>query len=332
MELADVADSKSAGSNTVPVRLRPAAPNSPYCLSTGNFNYHKSEVFRLRKKCGLVLEGGAMRGMFTAGVLDVFMENDIDFDGVIGVSAGATFGCNFITKQIGRTIRYNKKYCKDKRYCSFYSLITTGDLYGEDFCYNKIPNELDPFDNDAFRKSNIDFYVVATDIESGKPVYKKYDVDDPDALLWMRASASMPLASRIVEIEDRKFLDGGMTDSVPLKKFEDLGYNKNVVILTQPYNYIKSKNSAMPLIKLVYRKFPKLIKVMEKRHIMYNETIAYINEQEEKGNILVIRPEKKLSVNHIEHNAQALEETYQEGRRLGKINLEKVKEYLKNDA
>ena len=157
-------------------------------------------------KCGLVLEGGAMRGMFTAGVLDVFMENGIEFDGVIGVSAGATFGCNFISKQIGRTIRYNKKYCRDKRYCSFHSLITTGDLYGVDFCYNKLPNELDPFDNDAFRKSKIDFYIVATDIVSGEPVYKKYDVDEPDALSWMRASASMPLASGIVEIDGRKTL------------------------------------------------------------------------------------------------------------------------------
>ena len=176
----------------------------------------------MENKHGLVLEGGAMRGMFTAGVLDVFMENNINFDGVIGVSAGATFGCNYISRQIGRTVRYNKKYCKDPRYCSFRSLITTGDLYGTDFCYNKIPNELDPFDNDTFRKSDIDFYIVATDIETGKPIYKKYDVDDPDCLLWMRASASMPLASRIVEAGSKKLLDGGMSDSIPVKEFEKI--------------------------------------------------------------------------------------------------------------
>ena len=280
-------------------------------------------------KKGLILEGGAMRGMFTAGVLDVFMENNIEFDGVIGVSAGATFGCNYISKQAGRTIRYNKKYCRDKRYCSFRSLVKTGDLFGEDFCYNKIPNELDPFDNDTFRKSDVEFHIVATDIESGKPVYKKYDVDDPDALNWMRASASMPLASRIVEIGDQKFLDGGMSDSIPVKAFENLGYNKNVVVLTQPDGYVKKKNSALPLIKLKYKKFPKLIEVMANRHIMYNETLEYIKEKEATGELFVIRPEEPLNVGHVEHNADELEKAYQTGRKVTEKKLEKLKEYLK---
>lgn len=283
----------------------------------------------MENKKGLILEGGAMRGMFTAGVLDVFMENNIEFDGVIGVSAGATFGCNYISRQIGRTIRYNKKYCRDKHYCSFRSLIKTGDLYGTDFCYDKIPNELDPFDNDTFRQSNVDFYVVATDIETGKPVYKKYDVDDPDCLLWMRASASMPLASRIVEIGNKKFLDGGMADSIPVKAFENMGYNKNVVVLTQPKEYIKQKNSALPLIRLKYKKFPKLIEVMESRHIMYNETTAYIKEKELQGELFVIRPEEPLNVGHVEHKAAELEKAYQTGRAVAEKNLQKLKEYLK---
>ena len=279
-------------------------------------------------KCGLVLEGGAMRGMFTAGVLDVFMENDIEFDGVIGVSAGATFGCNFISKQIGRTIRYNKKYCKDKRYCSFSSLLKTGDLYGADFCYNVIPNELDPFDNDAFRKSDTEFFIVCTDIESGKPIYKKYNVDDPDCLLWMRASASMPLAARIVEVGGKKLLDGGMSDSVPLREFQKMGYEKNVVILTQPYEYVKKKNNMMPLISRVYKKYPELVKVMANRHIMYNETTEYIKEQEALGSVLVIRPEEALNVNHVEHNPDALEKAYQTGRCAGEKYLDKVKNYI----
>jgi predicted patatin/cPLA2 family phospholipase len=280
-------------------------------------------------KRGLILEGGAMRGMFTAGVLDVFMENDIEFDGVIGVSAGATFGCNFISKQIGRTIRYNKKYCRDKRYCSMRSLLRTGDLFGEDLCYNKIPNELDPFDNDTFRKSDTEFYIVTTDIETGKAVYKKYDVDDPEALSWMRASASMPLASRIVTTGGRKMLDGGMADSIPIKAFENMGYNKNVVVLTQPKEYIKQKNSALPLIRMKYKKFPKLIEVMENRHIMYNETTDYIKEKELHGDLYVIRPEEPLNVGHIEHNALELEKAYQTGRKVAQKNLEKLKEYLK---
>ncbi len=279
-------------------------------------------------KCGLVLEGGAMRGMFTAGVLDVFMENDIEFDGVIGVSAGATFGCNFISKQIGRTIRYNKKYCKDKRYCSFSSLLKTGDLYGADFCYNVIPNELDPFDNDAFRKNDTEFFIVCTDIESGKPIYKKYDVDDPDCLLWMRGSASMPLASRIVEVGGKKLLDGGMSDSVPIREFQRMGYERNVVILTQPYDYIKKKNNMMPLISRVYKKYPELVKVMANRHIMYNETTEYIKEQEKLGNVLVIRPDAPPNVNHVEHNPDALEKAYQTGRCAGEKYLDKVKKYI----
>lgn len=283
----------------------------------------------MEQKRGLILEGGAMRGMFTAGVLDVLMENDIEFDGVIGVSAGATFGCNYISKQIGRTIRYNKKYCRDKRYCSFRSLITTGDLYGEEFCYNKIPNELDPFDNETFKKSDTKFYIVVTDIETGKAIYKKYDVDDPDCLSWMRASASMPLASRIVEIGDKRLLDGGMADSIPVKAFEDMGYNKNVVVLTQPKGYVKKKNSAIPLIRFVYKKFPKLIETMSKRHIVYNETTAYINEKEKLGELFVICPEEPLNVGHIEHNADELEKAYQTGRKIAEKNLDRLKEYLK---
>ncbi len=281
-------------------------------------------------KKGLVLEGGAMRGMFTAGVLDVLMENNIEFDGVIGVSAGATFGCNFISKQIGRTIRYNKKYCRDKRYCSFRSLVKTGDLFGEDFCYNKIPNELDPFDNDTFRKSETEFYVVATDIETGEAIYKKYDVDDPEALLWMRASASMPLASRIVEAGGKKMLDGGMADSIPIKAFENMGYNKNVVVLTQPAEYVKKKNSALPFIKLAYKKFPKLIEVMANRHIMYNETLSYIKEKEALKELFVIRPEASLNVGHVEHDANELEKAYQAGRKVAEKKLEALKEYLKS--
>ena len=280
-------------------------------------------------KRGLILEGGAMRGMFTAGVLDVFMENNIEFDGVIGVSAGATFGCNYISRQIGRTIRYNKNYCRDKRYCSYRSLFTTGDLFGVDFCYNKIPNELDPFDNDTFRKSNVEFYIVTTDVETGEAVYKKYDVDDPEALSWMRASASMPLASRIVEAGGKKMLDGGMTDSIPVKAFENMGYTKNVVVLTQPYDYVKKKNSILPIIRMKYKKYPKLIEVMENRHHMYNETTAYIKEKEKHGELFVIRPEEALNVGHIEHNADELEKAYQSGRTVALKNLDKLKEYLK---
>ena len=168
------------------------------------------------KKTGLVMEGGAMRGMFTAGVLDVLLENGIEFDGAIGVSAGATFGCNFKSKQIGRAIRYNKRFCKDWRYCSLRSLITTGDLYGAKFCYDTLPNQLDIFDTETYRANPLKFYCVASDCETGKPVYKELETCDAKDLTWMRASASMPLASKVVEVDGYKLLDGGMTDSIPL--------------------------------------------------------------------------------------------------------------------
>lgn len=170
-------------------------------------------------KTGLVLEGGAMRGMFTAGVMDVLMENGVDFDGVIGVSAGAAFGCNYKSKQIGRVIRYNTRFCADKRYGGLGSLVKTGDIYNTDFCYGTVPLELDPFDFTAYDANPQEFYVVCTDIESGQPVYHKYLGQSDHGFDWIRASASMPLVSRIVEIEGRKLLDGGIADSSPCGTF-----------------------------------------------------------------------------------------------------------------
>ncbi|MBQ7385110.1 MAG: patatin family protein, partial [Ruminococcus sp.] len=199
-------------------------------------------------KKGLVLEGGAMRGMFSAGVMDVLMENGIEFDGIVGVSAGAVFGCNYKSKQIGRTIRYNMKYIKDPRYCSLRSLIKTGDMFGRDFCYRKIPFELDVFDNETFKNNPTEFYLVATDIGTGKAIYKKIDSADEKGLLYMRASASMPLVSTIINVDGKEMLDGGISDSIPHEFFINKGYKKNLVILTQPKDYIKKKNSLIPLM------------------------------------------------------------------------------------
>ena len=181
-------------------------------------------------KKGLILEGGAMRGMYTAGVLDIFMENDITVDGAIGVSAGAAFGCNLKSKQIGRTIRYNTKYCRDPRYVGLRSLIKTGDIYGADFCYNQIPNRLDIFDVETYQKNPMDFYVVTTDVETGKPIYHLCPNGDATDIKWFRASASMPMVSNIVEIDGFKMLDGGISDSIPIHKFMEMGYEKNIVI------------------------------------------------------------------------------------------------------
>lgn len=280
-------------------------------------------------KKGLILEGGAMRGMFTAGVLDVLMENNIEFDGCVGVSAGAAFGCNIKSKQIGRVIRYNTNYCNDKRYCSFKSLVTTGDIYGADFCYRQLPFELDIFDTEVFKNSPVEFYVTATDIEKGTAVYHKCREGLDEDLLWFRASASMPLVSRIVEIKGLKLLDGGIADSVPVKFLEDKGYDKNLVVLTQPYDFVKKTNPLLPLIKMKYRKYKGLINAVENRHNVYNETTSYIKEKEKRGEIFVIRPPESLNIKSVCHDKKELLRVYNIGRNEAEKQLSALKEYLK---
>ncbi len=279
-------------------------------------------------RTGLVMEGGAMRGMFTAGVVDVWMENNIEFDGAIGVSAGAVFGCNYKSKQPGRTIRYNTKYCNSPNYMSIKSLIKTGNIFDVDFAYHDIPEKLDPFDSETFEKNPMEFYVVCTDVITGQPIYKKIKTGTGEDLLYMQGSASMPIVSKIVEVQGRKLLDGGVADSIPLKYFESIGYDRNVVILTQPKGYVKGPNSAMSVAKVQLRQYPHFLRAMEERHLMYNEEIKYIRKKEIHDEILVIRPKEKLPVNHIEKNPEKLWETYYLGREQGEKYLEKVREFL----
>lgn len=280
-------------------------------------------------KKGLILEGGAMRGLFSAGVTDVLMENGVKFDGLIGVSAGAAFGCNYKSGQIGRALRYNLKYCKDPRYCSLRSLIKTGNLFGKEFCYHTLPEKLDLFDKEAFDKNPMEFYVTCTDVMTGNPVYKNIHKADNTCYEWIRASASMPLVSTVVELEGMKLLDGGMSDSVPLRYFENIGFDRNIVVLTRHDGYIKKKNLLMPLIKLLLRKYPGIVSAMSRRHEGYNETINYINEKEKKGEIIVLRPDAPLSVDRIEKNPEKLREVYNAGRRIATENLNKIINYLK---
>ncbi|MBQ6322160.1 MAG: patatin family protein [Lachnospiraceae bacterium] len=279
-------------------------------------------------KTGLILEGGAMRGMFTCGVLDVWMEQDITFDGAAGISAGAVFGCNFKSRQIGRPIRYNKKYCADPRYGSIRSLMTTGDLYGVDFCYRQIPDELDVFDREAFRDNPMEFYIGATSLQTGKAVFHKCTDGGENDMTWMRASASMPLVSRPVQINGSLYLDGGIADSVPYLYMEKLGYDRNVIILTQPEGYVKEKSTVLPAVKLTLRKYPNLVWAMENRHRMYNNQMKQIKKREEAGTTLVIRPSEALGISRIEKDPQQLERVYQMGRKEGQKRLEEVKAFL----
>ncbi len=279
-------------------------------------------------KTGLILEGGAMRGMFTAGVIDVMMEAGIVFDGVIGVSAGAAFGCNYKSRQIGRVIRYNTRFCQDKRYGGFRVLLKTGDYYSREFCYEEVPLHHDVFDFDAFESNPMEFHVVCTDVESGKPVYHLYGDRTDHAFEWIRASASMPLVSRIVEIDGTKLLDGGIADSVPVQYFESIGYDRNIVVLTRPEGYRKKKDSLLPLMKLKYRDYPKLVETMANRHVEYNDTLDYIARREQAGELLVIRPEAPLPVKRTEKDPEKLRQAYEIGRRTAARRIEEIKRYL----
>lgn len=274
------------------------------------------------------MEGGAMRGMFTCGVIDVFMENGITFDGAVGVSAGAVFGCNYKSHQIGRGIRYNKKYCKDDRMGSMKSFLKTGDIYDVEFAYHELPDQLDPFDRETFRNDPMDFWVVATNAETGKAEYHLCADGGEEDLEWMRASASIPILSRIVEIGDLKLVDGGTADPVPIRFMMDQGYKKIVTILTQPEDYVKKKNKVIPIAKVVLRKYPKLIRLLEKRHIRYNRLYDFLDWCDKKGKTLVIRPAESLGVGSMENDPEQLERVYQIGRKVAAEKLEEVREYL----
>lgn len=280
-------------------------------------------------RSGLVLEGGAMRGLFSAGVCDVMMEHHVSFDGMIGVSAGAAFGCNYKSHQPGRVLRYNLKYCKDPRYCSLRSLLKTGDLFGADFCYHEMPEHLDVFDVKTFEASSMEFYVVCSDVETGKPIYHRCDKVTYEMLEWMRASASLPLVSRIVEVDGYKLLDGGICDSIPLRQFEAMGYERNVVILTQPKGYQKEANKMVPLLRTVLKKYPRIVEAIARRHEMYNKTLAYIEEREASGDAFVLRPETKLPIKRVEHNPEILQDVYDRGRAAGTEALPALLKFLK---
>lgn len=264
-------------------------------------------------KTGLVLEGGAMRGIYTAGVLDVLMEHGIIFDGVMGVSAGAIHGCSFVSGQKGRSIRYYKKYCRDKRFMSFHSLLRTGDIVEKEFCYHELPEKLDPYDYESFDNTSTDFYVTCSNLETGKPEYFK--VTDMKAEIdLLRASASMPFVSRIVEFRGKKLLDGGCTDSIPVKAFRRMGYRKTVVVLTRHDGYRKKPERA-GFTKLFYYKYPLFTQAVKKRHLIYNHTVEYIRRLEQKGEIFVIRPSAELTIGRMEHDPARIQETYEIGRR-----------------
>ena len=279
-------------------------------------------------KKGLVLEGGGMRGLFTAGILDVFMENGIRFDGIVGVSAGATFGCNYKSHQIGRVLRYNMRFRKEPRYMGLRSLITTGNLVGAEFAYHILPTQLDIFDTETYRNDPTEFHIVCTDVHTGNPVYHRIDDFTFEEFDWIRASASMPIVSRPVSVGGYELLDGGISDSIPLRYFESEGFSRNVVILTQPKGFTKKRTKLMPVFRTTMRNYPAIVEAMDRRHIMYNRELDYISKRQAEGSCIVICPDDVLPISRTSQNPRKMQKVYDMGRRAGEENLTRVRQFL----
>ena len=278
-------------------------------------------------KVGLVLEGGGMRALFTAGVLDALLDiKELDIDGIVGVSAGALFGVNYVSGQKERAIRYNIKYARDKRYMGFYSWITTGNAVNEEFAFYEIPFKLDVFDQEKFKQSKIDFYVVMTNVESGKPEYVLIK-DVFKQMEYLRATSALPFASKIIEINGKKYLDGGISDSIPIDYCEDLGYDKIILVLTRPKNTHKEDKLNF-LYKLVYRKYPNLVKRLINMGKDYEIVLKKIKDLENENKIFVIRPPKVLKIGRLEKNENKIQNVYDIGLNTGIKEKDNLLKYL----
>ena len=277
-------------------------------------------------KIGLVLEGGGMRTLFTAGVLDAFLDKNIEVNGVVGVSAGALFGVNYVSKQKERSVRYNKKYANEKGYMGLYSWITTGNAVNKDFAFYKIPFKLDKFDEEEFEKAKVDFYIVMTNIESGKPEYVLIK-DVFKQMEYLRATSALPFASKIIEINNKKYLDGGISDSIPIDFCETLGYDKIIVVLTRPENVCKEDKLNF-LYKLVYRKYPNLVERLINMGKDYEVVLKKIKDLENKDKIFVIRPPEILKIGRLEKNKDKIQKVYDIGLNTGFNKIDNLLKYL----
>ena len=278
-------------------------------------------------KTGVIFEGGGMRGLYGAGVMDKWMNAKIDFDVVMGVSAVALFGINYVSRQWGRSLRYNLAYAGDKRYTGLYSLLTTGNIMNEEFCFHTLVDELDPFDYETFRKSPTEFYAVVTNCETGKAEYPRLR-DMKKDMEWLRATGSLPMVSRFVEIDGKKYLDGGIADSIPLQKMRELGCDRIVLVLTRPLDYRKKKSKFLPM-RLMYRNYPRLVEAMENRYQAYNDCLDEIMKAEKAGEIFVIRPSRTVSIGRLETDKTKLLRMYRLGVYDARNTLGALREYLK---
>lgn len=275
----------------------------------------------------LILEGGGMRGIYTSGVLDAFLEKDIFINNIIAVSAGCFNALSYISKQKGRSYKLNTKYLTDSRFISYRRLILKGGAIDNDFIFDEVFKKLDPFDYDSFRNNVGKFLVVSTDMETGQARYDEIKDLDKD-VDYIKASSALPLFANMVRIEDLKLVDGGVADSIPILKSLNLGYQKNVLILTRAEDFVMEKNKFMVVIKLRYKKYPNLIEQIEKRYLEYNKTMQIVEKLEKQGKIFVIRPKKDLGILNIEKNLEKSEAIYQQAYQDGLENIENLKKYL----
>lgn len=281
--------------------------------------------------CGLILEGGGMRGLYTAGVLDFFLDKGMEFNACYGVSAGSANACNFISKQKKRTYHIDTDYLEDKNYASIENLIRTGNYFGTEMCYYTVPNELNPFDYETFSAYKGDCYAVVTDCVTGQPKYVKIK-DLRKDIEKIRASCSLPLMAEMVNIDGHPCLDGGLSDSIPVRRSVKDGHRKNVVILTRDITYRKKINELLPIIKIKYSAYPNLVKAIEERHIVYNHTIEYIRNQEKKGNVYVIRPSKPVKIGRLEKDKRKLDMLYKSGYIDAKKEYDGLMEFLEKNG
>lgn len=263
-------------------------------------------------KTGLVLEGGGMRGLYTIGVLDCFMDQSFKTDYVIGVSAGACNGISYVSEQRGRSLRVNTSYLGDKRYMSLTSLVKTKSMFGMDFLFDEIPERLEPFDYETFHASPCAFYAGVTDVNTGKPVYFGKEHMLTDAMV-LRASSSIPVFSPIVELDGGKYLDGGTTDPIPVRKAIADGCDRLIVVLTRDRSYTKSPERFRPVYRRIFREYPEMIRALDERHTVYNETLAYLRTLERDGRAVVIAPEQPMQISRFEKDMGKLKDIYKTG-------------------
>ena len=255
-------------------------------------------------KVGLVLEGGGMRGLYTAGVLDVMMDHHFMPDVVCGTSAGVTFGVNLLSQQRGRVLRYNCRYIGERRYISLHSWLTTGNMINKDFAYDLLPRELDPFDEATYEQSSAEFYATITNMRTGEAEYVRI-TDTWKQMDVIRASASLPIICQPVEWNGEKYLDGGLADNIPLDKCLELGCDKVIIVLTRPMDYVRNDHIA-PLCCLAFPRYKALLRTIEQRNEKYNARIQQILELERQGKVFVIRPSENRPVSRLEKDPEKL--------------------------